>query len=178
LGICTIFLFPLLAHWLKHWSEKWEIYDNPLAFLGQALHFLATLVETPWAQWVFFLVIGITIGLWTDWLLRKFSRSRSYELYTLGTDMRVMATDISICLNDHIRWPAGLGVPSGDLVSLFLRVRKAGYWMPSDQIFERREGGGFLSNYLHQLGTLLRDEHFDEAKALSQEGEKQFQSLR
>jgi hypothetical protein len=92
--------------------------------------------------------------------------------------MRIMASEISHGLQDYIQWPAGLGIPRGDLVSLFLRVKKAGYWMPPDQIFERRLGGRFLSNYLHELGTLLRDEHFDEAMELSQRGEQEFQTLR
>jgi hypothetical protein len=89
-----------------------------------------------------------------------------------------MASEISDGLQDYMSWPDGFGIPRrGDIVSLLLRVKKAGYWMPPDEIFDRRLGGRFLSNYLHGLGTLLRDEHFNEAKELSQSGEQEFQTL-
>ena len=64
-------------------------------------------------------------------------------------------------------WPETVDEYRADILSMFIRTKKAGLWTPGNEIFRIPAGQAILPNFLKAVGTMLSDGHFSEAKKLA-----------
>jgi hypothetical protein len=66
-------------------------------------------------------------------------------------------------------WPRNIHDIQPNLMSAFIEAERFGLWAPLNELYKRQDGGAILANYLHIVGTMLRDGHFKQAKKRAQE---------
>ncbi len=180
--ISTSVFIPIAVHLSKHWIEGTSLYDRPQETAGAVMNFITTAAQSPWVQgsalffgaqspWVQGSALffgGLALGLWMDWLFRKFDGSRATNLSLLGYSMKELGIDIGNASAGYgFVWPDHIHMHRADLMALFIKLRNAGIAVPSSDVFKMRSGANILANYLHGVGTLLSEGHFKEAKAMA-----------
>jgi len=131
------------------------------------LKFLLYLAQQPWLHTVGWIFVGLVAGLWLDLLLRKLDGSRADERKMLGAEMA--------------RYGNYLGQPSSmpdsaKIKSYFHSARDFGIWAPDEVNINRAEK--LITEYLMNVGTMLRDGHFKQAKRYAKESKAAFSASR
>ena len=147
-AIFTGVVFPVVSDFIKQQPQ------DSLKLLHAVLKFLQDLSEQTWLRITVSLLVGFVAGLWVDWLLRKLDRSRADERKNIGTDMVTLARNLSNLRDIHQGYP--------QIMSCFIAARKLGIWAPDQRIFNVPDK--LIIDYLSNVGTMLWDGHFREAK--------------
>ena len=160
--ISVVFLTSLTFAILKSWFKELQVYSDPT--IERVVNWISELPNEAWAQWVFFFAVGFLAARTADVCIRRMQADENRERIQLGMDMRSMGERVWRNIEDPSnRPPNQLGIPSGELSSLFVRIRRANIWLPDFRIYENAGGPKFLANHLVTIGTLLRDGDFSEA---------------
>jgi hypothetical protein len=137
------------------------ITQQPEETANVVLRFLLDLSKQTWLRYIACFLAGLVAGLWLDWFLRKLDSSRAKEIKELGNLMIDLANSLGRTTN-----PMDQG--RGQLRSCFISARKLGIWAPDDQIFGNHRAFGFVRDYLMNIGNMLYDGHFYEAKQFAE----------
>ena len=129
------------------------------------MKFLLYLAQEPWLRIVGWIFVGLVAGLWLDLVLRKLDGSRANERKMLGAEMAKYGNYLG---------QFGSVPDSAKINSYFHSARKFGIWAPDDVNINRAEKS--IADYLKNVGTLLRDEHFRQAKQYAKASKARFQA--
>jgi len=172
-----LFLVPVIVEVLKNWVKKWSGYDDPSGALGAAINTVGNLANLWWLQWIVVFLSGLLLGLWIEKIAKQFQAADKNKSMVLGIHMQRMGDRVVENTQRSLNsWPANLGIPRAELISLFIRIEQAGLWFPSNRIFEIERGGAFLANYFVNVGTLLADGHFKQAKQMADSAKTQLET--
>jgi hypothetical protein len=163
-ALWTIFIAPLLVLVWRGVLDRGDVANHPGDWLMGWLEAIAKISGIYPAALV---VTGVLVGVWIDWLLRKFDGSRSADRKTLGIRFCNLAQNIENRFQYDDTWPANIHDLKPNLMSAFIEAEGFGLWTPVDHLYVRRDGGAIMVNYLRIVGTMLRDGHFKQAKARS-----------
>jgi hypothetical protein len=168
----VVFIFkdvvlPIVVDFIKQQPET----NN---FLHAILKILLDLAQQSWVHVAAWILVGFVAGLWVYWLLSKLDDTRSKKRKALGYDM--------LKLGHHIGNYAGRigGDPVNafrpQITSCFATARKLGMWVPGDRIFsiQRPYAMDLIVDYLTQVGQMLEDGNFSEAKREAKKIETNF----
>ena len=150
--IATAILIPILTAVAARF-----IWEQPGETANAVLKILLDLSEQTWLR-VTALALGCFVaGLWLDWLLRKVDSSRAKEREALGVEMRLLAYELPQ-LGPYVLRP--------QMTSCFTTARKLGIWVPDQRVFALHIdfAAPLIKDYLLNVGTMLKDGHFREAK--------------
>jgi hypothetical protein len=173
----TAVLLPIVVHLIKHWLEGTSIYEQPQETAGAVMRFIVTIAQSPWVQGTALFLGGLTLGVWIDWLLRKFDGSRKTKLSLLGYDMKGLGQEIGDTAQGYgFVWPDHIHMERAQLTSMAIKAKQFGLWFPGPEIFRIRSGANILANYLYVVGSLLVDEHFTEARAMALDAKGQIET--
>jgi hypothetical protein len=122
------------------------------------LKFLLDLAQHPWVHAVAWIFVAFVAGLWVDWLLRKLDGSYANSRKIFGAEM--------VNLGNYLEQLKSPMEESARIRSCFATARRLGLWVPDERIFRlhRPRASQEISNYLKQVGTMLKDGNFQEAK--------------
>jgi hypothetical protein len=111
------------------------------------------------------------VGLWSGWFLRGSDGSRAEKRKELGTEMIFLAHQIA-----DIRHPMHLARPR--IRSCFATTKKLGLWVPDDRVFQLPVPVAYqeVSNYLRQVGRMLKDGNFREARQDAKKSKAAFEA--
>ena len=135
--------------------------EHPPETANTVLKFLFDLSERTWFRPTALFLIGLVIGLWLDWLLRKLDGSRADQRAALGNDMLIWEHEL-----EYLKDPSKANVK---IMSCFITAKKLGILAPDERVFEIDPDRAYpiIRNYLTNVGQMLRDRHFSEAKRLA-----------
>jgi hypothetical protein len=170
-GVFSVFVIPLAVEFVKHLAENVGLYDRPQETANVVLKFLLDLAEQTWLR-VTALALGcFVVGLWSGWFLRGSDGSRAEKRKELGTEMIFLAHQIA-----DIRHPMHLARPR--IRSCFATTKKLGLWVPDDRVFQLPVPVAYqeVSNYLRQVGRMLKDGNFREAKQDAKKSKAAFEA--
>ena len=127
------------------------------------LKFLLDLIQQPWLQVAGWIFVGLVAGLWLDPVLRKLDRSGTEQRVTLGTKMISLGNDLAE-LGAQSREP--MRAKEAAIRSCFASARKFRIWAPDNRVFnlDPDHAESLITDYLNNVGQMLKDEHFREAK--------------
>jgi hypothetical protein len=149
----------------KRWAERQGWIDHPEEAVGWLMGIPLWIAQLPWVYPVALILGGLTVGIWLDWLLRRFDTSRSDRRVGLGLQLQNLANVIERRQGGFRHdWPDIIQDLRPQLMSIFIRVEKIGLWAPVDQLYDREDGATVLVNYLRMVGTMLADGHFKQAR--------------
>jgi hypothetical protein len=161
-SVWVLVMIPVLVDFLKKWLEANGGYKYAVEWIIDAVANVSRLPGFYPAQLV---LSGMLVGVWFDALLRRFDGSRNTKLVNLGNDLRRLGRDIRQRQNVlRNSWPDNVDDLKPELLSVHLRLTKAGIWSPGLAFHPSPEGALWLANYLETIGTLLTEHHFAEAK--------------
>jgi hypothetical protein len=117
-----------------------------------------------------YVTAGLAVGLWMDWVLRRFDGGRHRRLVDLGVSVRSLGRMVRDRQNGfHSEWPANISDLRSSLLSARLKLAKHGIWSPGEIPLSRADGAKILADYLETVGLLLREGQFAEAKEKARE---------
>jgi hypothetical protein len=183
--IFTSVFIPVAVHFIE---------QQPQETTNVVLKFLFYLGEQAWLRITALILLGFVAGLWVDWLLRKLDKTRDDERKVLGGEMANFGETLALIKDLRQHTPK--------IISYFISARKFGIWAPDDRIFSIltdrlksaiRENGSYMTptksvldymtledmikDYLKQVGTMLRDGHFREARQYAINSKATFDGL-
>jgi hypothetical protein len=161
LTICVPLMLTLLQ---KIWGgvlDREHVADTPWEWVMGWLNWFANL---PGIFPSSLIATGLVVGVWADWLLRKFDGSRAADRRTLGIRFCNLANSIEDRFRYDDKWPTNIIFLMPNITSAFIEAKKYGVWTPSEKLYEDSKGGNLMVYYLLHVGTPLRDGHFREAK--------------
>jgi len=130
-------------------------------------------------QQTWFLVTALAVGCFVvgfllGWFLRKVDGSRADKRKELGTEMLKLAHHIGDYAVRIDGDPVNAFRPQ--ITSCFAAARKLGMRVPDDRIFsiQRPYAMDLIVDYLTQVGQMLKDGHFLEAKRDARKSEANF----
>ena len=164
--ICTAVAAPIVTADAVQFINT----ERPPETANAVLKFLFDLSEQPWFRPTALFLVGLVIGLWLDWLLRKLDDSRADQRAALGNDMLIWEHELEY-LNDPSK-------ANAKIMSCFIAAKKLGIWAPDERVFEIDPDRAYpiIRNYLTNVGQMLRDRHFSEAKRLAKKNQADFAS--
>jgi hypothetical protein len=176
-GALSVFVFPLAVDFFKRMAENVGIYDQPGEAAGTVLNFLLSLSQQSWLRVTALTLGAFVAGLLLERRLQKLDRSRIEERKDLGFEM--------IKLGNQLRGYTGhlqgeyMTRARQKIVSCFTTARKLGIWAPSDRIFSVHppRAMDLIADYLMDVGTMLIDGHFSEAKQHAKSRKAAFTSV-
>jgi hypothetical protein len=171
-GALSVFVFPLAVDFFKRMAENVGIYDQPGEAAGTVLNFLLSLSQQTWLRVTALTLGAFVAGLLLERHLQKLDRSRIEERKDLGFEM--------IKLGNQLHGYTGqLQGARQKIVSCFTTARKLGIWAPNDRIFSVHppRAMDLIADYLMNVGTMLIDGHFSEAKQHAKSRKAAFTSV-
>jgi hypothetical protein len=154
-GFFTLIILPLVGKVLDHMAENYGWYDREA--LPNAINVFLGLAEQTWFRTTALMLGSFLAGMLVDWLLRRLDVSRAKERQALGIEMRLLAYELP---------RLGLYELRPKIMSCLLTASKLGIWVPDQRVVEIHPDftTKMITDYLIHVGTLLKDEHFIEAK--------------
>jgi hypothetical protein len=161
-AIWTIFIAPFLVLVWRGVLDRGDVANHPKDWLMGRLDWI---VQIPGFYPSALIATGILVGVWVDWLLKRFDGSRKYRRETLGTRFCNLSHSIQDRFGSYYGdWPDNIHDIKPNLMSAFIEAESFGIWAPVDQLYVRQDGGAIMVNYLRLVGTMLRDGHFKQAR--------------
>jgi hypothetical protein len=127
------------------------------------LKFLLYLAQQPWLHTVGWIFLGLVAGLWLDLVLQKLDGSRAHERKIVGAEMARYGNYLG---------QFGSMPDRAKIKSYFHSAREFGIWAPDAVNINRAEK--LITEYLMNVGTMLRDGYFKEAKQAAKESKAAF----
>jgi hypothetical protein len=158
--IFTAIFIPIVIAVAAHFIE-----EQPQETANVVLKFLSDLWEQTWFRLTALSLCCFVAGLWVDWLLRKWDGSRAKQREALGAEMAKYGNYLG---------QFGSVPDSAKINSYFHSAREFGIWAPDEVNINRAEK--LIVDYLKNVGTLLRDEHFRQAKQYAKASKARFQA--
>ena len=158
--VFTVILVPIIIAVATHFIE-----EQPRETSNAVLKFLFDLSEQTWFRVTASLLVGFAAGLWVDWFLRKLDGSRAKQREALGYEMCNLAHDLGSAHHPLMVNP--MYANRSRMMSCFTTARKFGIWVPDDRIFSMLHpprAVDLVVAYLDDVGTMLKDGHFKQAK--------------
>ena len=131
--------------------------------LHAILKSLLYLKQQPWFHTVGWIFVGLVAGLWLDLILRRLDGSRGNERKILGAEMARYGNYLG---------QFGSMPDRAKIKSYFHSAREFGIWAPDTVNINRAEK--LITEYLMNVGTMLRDGHFKKAKQAAKESKAAF----
>src|SRR5262245_56343145 len=154
---------------------------------GPQYELLAQLAATavlPWLSPTLWFVGGVTVGVWADWCLRRSDSVRRAARKGLGVRMIHLAEDIARLefpdgarSNGSTEWPRSIGGERRTIAIALARMQKLGIWNPGRAAFQIPRGGEFLVDFFREIGMLLENERFEEAKSRARAAQLRFELI-
>jgi hypothetical protein len=139
-SVWVLVMIPVLVDFLKKWLEANGVYKYAVEWIIDAVANVSRLPGFYPAQLV---LSGMLVGVWFDALLRRFDGSRNTKLVNLGNDLRRLGRDIRQRQNVlHNSWPDNVDDLKPELLSVHLRLTKAGIWSPRRRFIPARKRAG------------------------------------
>src|SRR5262245_14028735 len=145
---------------------------------------LAALAGLPWSMPALLFLAGLTIGIWTDWWLRKFDNIRRRARKSFGVRLIRLADEIARLefnygakSNGSPEWPRNLGRERRTIDLALARMHKFGIWNPGRVAFQIPRGGEFLVDFFRDIGKLLASERFDQARSHARAAQLRFELI-
>jgi hypothetical protein len=160
-----------------------------LAIAPIALHYalgangevLGALARSTWIAPTAAFLGGLAAGVWADCLVRRFDVSRQAERKGFGTRLTQLAEEIArrqfaqtARLAD---WPKNIGDARRPVAGALMRMEKFGLWNPGRAAFAIPRGGEFLIDFFREIGALLQDERFEEARTRAHAAKLRFELI-
>jgi hypothetical protein len=148
-------LLPLLGTVLSDMGKEW-LSKVPVG----------SIAEMRWFYPATFILTGLTVGAWLDWLLRAFDGGRAEERKKLGREFLALLQSVENAQEeDPKNWPHNLKRMYGEIEACVHAASTYRIWAPGKRIFSHPTGGPyFLTLYLNLIGTLLSKGHFRHAR--------------
>jgi hypothetical protein len=155
-GIFTLIILPQVGKVLDHMAENYGWYDREA--LPNAINIFLSLAERTWLRVTALVLGGFVAGMLVDLFLRKLDGSRADTIKLFGAEM--------VKLGNYVGQLKSPMQESARIKSCFATARKLGLWVPDERIFRLHppRASQEISNYLMQVGTMLKDGNFREAK--------------
>jgi hypothetical protein len=161
--ILACILLPIIGEFFIKQAEKWGLYDKPGELLGTIFTFVVSVAELPYFRLIAAALTAFVLGLWVDWLMRRFDSDRVDALKALGWEFDDLADRVERSQGGfRSEWPNNIGHMVQDLISAFVKARKLGLAAPKEQILQKPNSGPLL-RYLRLVGKFLTEGQFDEA---------------
>jgi hypothetical protein len=172
-------LAPIAAQYFLALTERSELRDvAPQAGVTAGL---AAMTGLSWWMPTLLFIGGLTLGVWTDWCLRQFDNGRRTARKGFGARLTRLAEDIARLEfargPDLTEWPKNLGGERRAVTVALARLEKFGIWNPGRAAFQIPRGGEFLVDFFREIGMLLQDERFEEAKARARAAKLRFELI-
>jgi hypothetical protein len=165
LFIWGVFLLPIIGQLPISWLGSMGLYTSPDAF--SAMNVVLALGQNYWVQMIAVGLTTLNLGIWLDWIARKFDNDESQELRGLGWEFQLLANQASRAQNNFpSQWPQNVHSLQPNLLSTFLSAQNLGLWVPGQEIFHQ-SNPALLINYLKGVGNLLHNGHLREAKEMA-----------
>jgi len=157
--IFTAILVPILIAVATHLIE-----EQPQRTANVVLKFLLDLSEQTWFPPTAISLGCFVAGLWVDWLLWRLDRSRADERKALGIEMLTLGRNLGHFVGRINGDPMSAFRPQ--ITSCLTKVKRFGMWVPDDRIFSIHSpyAMDLIVDYLTQVGQMLKDGNFREAK--------------
>ena len=151
--IATVIFIPIFTGVAAHYIAQ-QLEQQPQETASAVLKVLFDIAGQPWVQATALFLGGFVTGLWVDWFLRKVDGSSAKQREALGTEMRILGHDLNL-----------FGARP-QITSCFIAARKLGLWVPDQHIFTLHVDFAepLIKDYLLNVGTMLKDGNFREAK--------------
>jgi hypothetical protein len=174
-GAFSVFVFPLAVDFLKRMAENAGIYDQPGEAAGTVLNFFLSLSQQTWLRVTALTLGAFVAGLLLERRLQKLDRSRTEGRKDLGFEMIKFGNQ----LRGYSGQLQGEFMHRARIVSCFATARKFGIWAPNDRIFSVHppRAMDLIADYLMDVGTMLIDGHFSEAKQHAKSRKAAFTSV-
>ena len=174
-GAFSVFVFPLAVDFLKRMAENAGIYDRPGGAAGTVLNFFLSLSQQTWLRVTALTLGAFVTGLVLERRLQKLDRSRTDKRKDLGFEMIKFGNQ----LRGYTGQLEGEFMHRARIVSCFATARKFGIWAPNDRIFSVHppRAMDLIADYLMDVGTMLIDGLFSEAKQHAKSRKAAFTSV-
>jgi hypothetical protein len=150
--IATVIFIPIFTAVVARF-----IWEQPLEAANVVSKFLHYLSEQTWLGAAALFLGGFVAGFWLDWLRRKLDGSRADTIKLFGAEM--------VRLGNYLEQLKSPMQESARIRSCFATAKRLGLWVPDERIFRFHppRASHEISNYLKQVGTMLKDGNFREA---------------
>lgn len=164
-----LMVLPVVTGFFVDYAKQTDAYKKPGDTLGAVWDFAVSLAHNAYFSHTTALAVGLVVGLWVDWLLRRFDASRASNLRSLGYDMSALAGSIDNAQTGFRgEWPDNIAHLLADLMSVSAKAQKLGFATPSNEILNQPHPG-FLIGYFQIVGKFLTEDQFDEARKAAEE---------
>jgi hypothetical protein len=172
-------LAPIAAQYVLALTERPELGDvAPQAGLTVGL---AAMTGQSWWMPTLLFIGGLTLGVWADWCLRQLDNGRRTARKGFGARLTRLAEDLARLEFTRgpnlLEWPKNLGGERRAVTIALARLEKFGIWNPGRAAFQIPRGGEFLVDFFREIGMLLQDERFEEAKARAHAAKLRFELI-
>jgi len=132
--------------------------------------FVLYLLQQTWLLVTALAVGCFVVGFLLGWFLRKVDGSRADERKIFGAEMARLGNYL-----EQLKSPMQ---EIAKIRSTFATAKKLGLWAPDDRVFQLPSAVAYraISNYLKQIGTLLKDGNFREAKQDAKKSKSAFEA--
>src|SRR5262245_33076146 len=145
---------------------------------------LGAMAALPWLTPTLLFLGGLTIGVWAAWCVRRADSIRRTARKGLGARLIRLAEDIARLefadgarSNGSTEWPRSLGGERRTIAIALARMQKLGIWNPGRAAFQIPRGGEFLVDFFREIGMLLENERFEEAKSRARAAQLRFELI-
>lgn len=127
-------ILPVVTGFFVDYAKRTEAYKKPEETLGGLWGFALSLAHNPYFSHAAAVAAGFALGLWGDWLLRRFDGSKKQALRSLGYDLDSLGDSIVHAQTGyHGDWPQNVGPYIPEMMSVFTKARKLGFATPSER---------------------------------------------
>jgi hypothetical protein len=172
LGLLTVVLGALVEPFLVRALTSLGWYANPGDSLDVAVNFPSLIVGEAAFPWIAAVVIGVSAGVWADWVAKKFDKPARSERFQA---LHYRLADVSHRLSENL-FQQSQGYTKefdpdilADLTSLFISLHQLGLETPGELAGQRIKTAEWRLGYLRVLTPLARDGHYKPAKKLANE---------
>jgi hypothetical protein len=167
--LLAVVLVPVVGEFFVKQAEKSGVYDKPGEAVSRVWLYLVSFADLPYFRVAVAAMTGLVLGLWMDWLMRRFDGSRDDNLRALGRDIESLGDKVvSAQRFDPSGWPNNIGYVLPELMSLLAKVEKHGFSVPQEDLM-KRQNAGLLAGYLMMVGKFLAEGQFEEARKAAEQ---------
>jgi hypothetical protein len=129
--VWAIFIAPFMLLVWRGVLDRGDVANHPGDWL---MGWLDAIAKVPGIYPAALIATGVLIGVWIDWLLRKFDGSRADDRQTLGLRFCNLAHNIENRLQYSGVWSSNIQDLKPALMSIFIEADGFGIWAPSGEV--------------------------------------------